>query len=175
MCSVLQFRCGKKRIALRAIFGDPTDLSPRLERGSGGDAEDQQRNVVGAAAFQRGLHEGSAGFRRSSGSHRERQFLFPHQTPKSIGAQYQRIAFLESEGMLGRVVLPDTPEHPFALQEGDALVLCTDGLWSLVGEQELALSVRSGTPAEACVNLVQTALERGGPDNITLLVLRISA
>ena len=75
----------------------------------------------------------------------------------------------------GREVLPDTPEHPFALQEGDALVLCTDGLWSLVGEQELALSVRSGTPAEACVNLVQTALERGGPDNITLLVLRISA
>jgi PPM family protein phosphatase len=75
----------------------------------------------------------------------------------------------------GREVLPDTPEHPFALQEGDALVLCTDGLWSLVGEQELAGSVRSGTPAEACIALVKAALERGGPDNITVLVLRISA
>ncbi len=75
----------------------------------------------------------------------------------------------------GREVLPDTPEHPLALQEGDALVLCTDGLWSLVGEQELARAVRSGTPAESCAALVKTALERGGPDNITVLVLRISA
>jgi serine/threonine protein phosphatase PrpC len=75
----------------------------------------------------------------------------------------------------GREVLPDTPEHPLALQEGDALVLCTDGLWSLVGEQEVARSVRSGTPAEACVALVNAALERGGPDNITVLILRLSA
>jgi len=75
----------------------------------------------------------------------------------------------------GREVLPDMPEHPLALQDGDALVLCTDGLWSLVGDKELALTVRSGTPAEACAALVKTALERGGPDNITLLVLRISA
>jgi serine/threonine protein phosphatase PrpC len=75
----------------------------------------------------------------------------------------------------GREVLPDTPEHPVALQEGDALVLCTDGLWSLVGEQEVARSVRSSTPAEACIALVTTALERGGPDNITVLVLRLSA
>jgi len=75
----------------------------------------------------------------------------------------------------GREVLPDMPEHPLALQDGDALVLCTDGLWSLVGDKELALTVRSGTPAEACAALVKAALERGGPDNITLLVLRISA
>jgi PPM family protein phosphatase len=75
----------------------------------------------------------------------------------------------------GREVLPDTPEHPLALQEGDALVLCTDGLWSLVGELEVARSVRSGTPAEACVALVNAALERGGPDNITVLILRLSA
>jgi protein phosphatase len=75
----------------------------------------------------------------------------------------------------GREVLPDTPEQPLGLQEGDSLVLCTDGLWSLVGEQELAGLVRSGTSAESCVALVKAALERGGPDNITVLVLRISA
>lgn len=72
----------------------------------------------------------------------------------------------------GRDVLPDTPVNPIALQEGDTLVLCTDGLWSLVGDQELVRTVQSNTPAQSCVALVNLALERGGPDNITVMVLR---
>src|SRR5579864_3622937 len=74
----------------------------------------------------------------------------------------------------GREVVPDSPLLPVALEEGDTLVLCTDGLWSLVGEQEIATVVRSGTPAQSCDTLVKLALERGGPDNVTILVLRIS-
>ena len=70
---------------------------------------------------------------------------------------------------------PTNPSIPFALQEGDTLVLCTDGLWSLVGEQDIAGVVQSSTPAESCTKLVKMALERGGPDNVTLLVLRIAA
>jgi protein phosphatase len=61
------------------------------------------------------------------------------------------------------------------LEEGDTLVLCTDGLWSLVGDQELASLVKSTPPNEACLRLVRIALERGGPDNITVSVLRVSA
>src|SRR5271165_3632064 len=75
----------------------------------------------------------------------------------------------------GRDVEPDIPQQPVAVEIGDTLVLCTDGLWSLVGEQELARTVQSNSPAAACVALVNLALERGGADNITLLVLRISA
>jgi PPM family protein phosphatase len=75
----------------------------------------------------------------------------------------------------GKEVVPDRPEHPFPLEEGDTLVLCTDGLWSLVGEQDIARVIRSNTPADACLALVKMALERGGPDNVTLLVLRIAA
>ena len=75
----------------------------------------------------------------------------------------------------GRDVTPDSPETPVALQDGDTLVLCTDGLWSLVAEQELAAVVRANSPADACLALVNMALERGGPDNITVLVLRVSA
>jgi len=75
----------------------------------------------------------------------------------------------------GKEVVPDRPEHPLPLAEGDTLVLCTDGLWSLVGEQEIAGAVRSNTPADSCLALVKMALERGGPDNITVLVLRIAA
>jgi len=74
----------------------------------------------------------------------------------------------------GREVVPHTPEQPVLLEEGDIVLLCTDGLWGLVGEAELARVAQSEPPGEACQRLVDLALERGGPDNVTLLVLRIT-
>lgn len=75
----------------------------------------------------------------------------------------------------GKDVAPDKPERPILLEDRDTLVLCTDGLWSLVGEQEIAHVVRSHAPAAACQEMVAMALERGGPDNVTVLVLRLVA
>ena len=75
----------------------------------------------------------------------------------------------------GRDLIPDSPDLPVALEEGDTLVLCTDGLWSLVHEDDIARVVRAGAPAQACAQLVQMALDRGGPDNITVLILRVKA
>jgi serine/threonine protein phosphatase PrpC len=75
----------------------------------------------------------------------------------------------------GRDVTPHIPENPVSLEEGDTLLLCTDGLWGVVGDPDLARIVQSNPPAEACQKLVTLALERGGPDNITMLILRVSA
>jgi len=75
----------------------------------------------------------------------------------------------------GRELTPDVPQQPLALEAGDTLVLCTDGLWGVVGDPDLARIARTNAPAEACAALVKLALERGGPDNITVLVLRVSA
>jgi serine/threonine protein phosphatase PrpC len=75
----------------------------------------------------------------------------------------------------GREIVPDAPEQPVLLGAGDSIVLCTDGLWSLVGEQEIARVVRPSSPASACRELVDLALDRGGPDNVTLLILHVSA
>ncbi|HEY3972014.1 MAG TPA: PP2C family serine/threonine-protein phosphatase [Candidatus Sulfotelmatobacter sp.] len=75
----------------------------------------------------------------------------------------------------GREVTPHIPQQPFPLQDGDTLLLCTDGLWGVVGDTDLARIAQSNAPAEACQMLVAMALDRGGPDNITVLVLRISA
>jgi len=75
----------------------------------------------------------------------------------------------------GRDVTPHIPEVPVFLEEGDILLLCTDGLWGVVGDPDLARVVQTNPPAEACQRLVNMALERGGPDNITVLVLRVSA
>ena len=73
----------------------------------------------------------------------------------------------------GREITPDLPDAPIQLQAGDTIVLCTDGLWSLIREQDLAHTVRVNSPSQACLELVKMALERGGPDNITVLILRI--
>ena len=71
-------------------------------------------------------------------------------------------------------MIPQTPEQPIPLEEGSVLVLCTDGRWSVVGEAELARLALQQSPAEAGVKLVQAALELGGPDNVTVVVLRVS-
>ncbi len=74
----------------------------------------------------------------------------------------------------GFEVTPQAPAEPVALSDGDTLILCTDGLWSVVNEKEIAQLARSHAPAEVCQRLVRCALERGGPDNVTVVVLRVS-
>jgi serine/threonine protein phosphatase PrpC len=61
-----------------------------------------------------------------------------------------------------------------ALQDFDDLLLCTDGLWGVVSDQELEKAVKGNAPTECCAALVKLALQRGGPDNITVQLLRVS-
>lgn len=72
----------------------------------------------------------------------------------------------------GTEISPDYPESPVALEKGDVLVLCSDGLWSMVNEDELR-SVAKMDLQEASRRLIEIARERGGPDNITVQLLRI--
>jgi protein phosphatase len=73
----------------------------------------------------------------------------------------------------GMNVAVDGAEQSLALQDGDELLLCTDGLWGVVSDRELETAVNRNAPAECCAALVKLARERGGPDNITLQVLRL--
>jgi serine/threonine protein phosphatase PrpC len=73
----------------------------------------------------------------------------------------------------GVEVAVDGGEPGFVLQDGDDLLLCTDGLWGVVTEEELQTAVGGKAPAESCAALVKLALQRGGPDNITVQVLRV--
>ena len=76
---------------------------------------------------------------------------------------------------VGEGSLADSGEQELNLEKGDALVLCTDGLWSLVSEQELAKVIQRNGPSESCDALVTMALARGGADNITVQVLRLES
>lgn len=61
------------------------------------------------------------------------------------------------------------------VQPGDRLLLCSDGLSGVVGEQVLGRVLSSGaTCDEIATGLVDEALEAGGPDNITAVVLFVN-
>lgn len=64
---------------------------------------------------------------------------------------------------------------PLPVQAGDHFVLCSDGLYDLVEDHEIADAVRHAPPHEASAQLIDLANARGGYDNITVGVVRIDA
>lgn len=57
------------------------------------------------------------------------------------------------------------------LSDGDRLLLCTDGLHDMMGEEEIAAIMKSEVAsAPACRALVNGALANGGRDNVTVVV-----
>jgi protein phosphatase len=68
----------------------------------------------------------------------------------------------------------DTDEH--AVFARDILMLCCDGLTRMVTEPEIAGTLQAETdPTKAAEKLIALANERGGVDNITVIVVRIGA
>ena len=55
---------------------------------------------------------------------------------------------------------------------GDRLLLCSDGLSNMVSDNEILDHVgKTNNPQEICQSLLDTALDRGAPDNVTIAVL----
>lgn len=73
----------------------------------------------------------------------------------------------------GLEVEVDRGESGYEVQHGDDLLLCTDGLWGVISERELQTASSHTSPQACCASLVQLARQRGGPDNITVVLLRI--
>jgi protein phosphatase len=66
-------------------------------------------------------------------------------------------------------------EYRAFLRDGDAFLLCSDGLNKEVNEQELATILESFDCEEASRELVDLSLERGARDNVTVAVIRFEA
>ena len=62
--------------------------------------------------------------------------------------------------------------HPIAL--GDVYLLCSDGLTGRVEDEEIGAILTSLSPTEAAHALVDLANLRGGPDNITVVIGRVT-
>ncbi|MBO0734759.1 MAG: serine/threonine-protein phosphatase, partial [Methylocapsa sp.] len=69
---------------------------------------------------------------------------------------------------------PSITNEPISLLAGDILILCTDGLWSMVDDAAIARLASQAPPREACENLINAALDAGGFDNVSVAVFRFS-
>ena len=54
---------------------------------------------------------------------------------------------------------------------GDVFLLCSDGLYGRVQDDEIAAALRAARPAEATEGLIELCLSRGAPDNVTILTI----
>ncbi|HLH63192.1 MAG TPA: protein phosphatase 2C domain-containing protein [Ktedonobacteraceae bacterium] len=61
------------------------------------------------------------------------------------------------------------------LQPGDTLILCSDGLWEMVRDLRMQEIVRQApVPSQASHMLVDAALQEGGTDNVSVIVVRVT-
>jgi len=65
-------------------------------------------------------------------------------------------------------------EGPLPIELGDTFLLCSDGLTAKIQDEEIGALLASLDPEEATRVMVDLANLRGGPDNITVLVVKVT-
>jgi serine/threonine protein phosphatase PrpC len=66
-----------------------------------------------------------------------------------------------------------TWQEPFPVRAGDSFLLCSDGLYDLVENDEIKRAVEAAEPRIACESLIALAKERGGHDNISVGIVSL--
>ncbi|MCA9126969.1 MAG: serine/threonine-protein phosphatase [Planctomycetales bacterium] len=65
-------------------------------------------------------------------------------------------------------------EGPFPVKVGDQFLLCSDGLSGQISDEEIGVIMRTQEPENAVRLMVDLSNLRGGPDNITAIVLKVT-
>jgi protein phosphatase len=95
-------------------------------------------------------------------------------TPDEVYTHPQRNLIYRSLGAGHKHVDPDVFHQP--LEDGDTLLLCSDGLWEMVRRQDLiSILQQKDDPRQICERLIDMANAHGGEDNITAIVVRVRA
>lgn len=121
-----------------------------------------------------------------------RVYLFRNSRLRLITQDHSLPGILQEKGLLDDEEIYDHPRRnelmnylgqkeelrvdTFSLDlfDGDTIILCTDGLWSMVRDLELKEHLRKGLPpAETCRELVLSAKKAGGEDNITIIIVKV--
>ena len=92
-------------------------------------------------------------------------------SPEEAAVHPQRNVLYRALGQ-GEVLEPDIFTAPFP--PAGYLLLCSDGLWSVLSDSTIFNLVKTSKDLQsACQNLVDTANEAGGPDNISVIVAQL--
>ena len=101
-----------------------------------------------------------------------------------VGEQVRRGALSEEEAKLspfrnvitrslGNAPNVEVDIYTEELQIGDEFLLCSDGLSGEVSKEEMQDAMKNASPSAAAASLVELALEHGGHDNVTVLILAV--
>ena len=75
---------------------------------------------------------------------------------------------------LGRELIAAVDRIAFPVASGDTLLVCSDGLYNVLADEEI-LAIASGKePTVACAALLDAANTRGTPDNLTTAIIRVT-
>lgn len=89
--------------------------------------------------------------------------------PDEVAGSRHRHVLTNALGGSTEDVQVDTDRVP--LEDGDRVLLCSDGLTDLVDDDMItATLLQAANSKEACERLVQQALDSGGRDNVTVIV-----
>jgi len=92
--------------------------------------------------------------------------------PDDIYSHPQRNLIYRSLGAGHKSVDPDV--FHTSLRSGDSLLLCSDGLWEMVRDQELLQVLKENSDAQKiCDILIDKANDHGGEDNITAVLVQV--
>jgi serine/threonine protein phosphatase PrpC len=95
-----------------------------------------------------------------------------HITPEQAKVDPRRNVVTRSIGV-GHHVEVDVARCPEPLEPGDVVMLSSDGLHGLVPEDEIAAAASLPDLGQACDRLIELARDRGGHDNITVVLARV--
>lgn len=91
-------------------------------------------------------------------------------TSREAEVHPRRNVLQRSMGVMAEIEADLIP--PFEVRTGDTFVTCSDGLHGLVKPEEI-LELASQPVDKAVDDLVERALSRGAPDNVTVIVARV--
>lgn len=75
---------------------------------------------------------------------------------------------------LGTSKTAEADLYTLRVQEGDWILLCSDGLINEMSDAEIVEEITRGlSPEDCCGKLLDTVLKRGAPDNVTILLFRV--
>jgi PPM family protein phosphatase len=92
-------------------------------------------------------------------------------TPEEVSSHRFRHVLTQVLGHEGDPIQPDVQQ--IAIQDGDCMLLCTDGLTDTVADESIeAILGTEASAAACCQQLVDQALQAGGKDNVTVAIGR---
>lgn len=154
------------------------------------EAEGRTKDSMGTTCIAAVLHENTASIANVGDS---RAYILRQGQIKQISEDHSWVAEQIRAGALteeqartheksnvitrcigARTDLVEVDMFTETLQNDDTLILCTDGLWRSVSNDEICSIVEQPGTQDSAARLVERANEHGGPDNITVIVAHIS-